>query len=86
MGVSWSAQVLRQAGDTLSGSGAFLIFFSLKTWRTSSSVIFSAAVGYRGVVGGVNGCVERCSRWVKVIKIICQFLILQSAGGWSCNS
>ncbi len=49
MGVSWSAQVLRQAGDTLSGSGAFLIFFSLKTWRTSSSVIFSAAVGYRGV-------------------------------------
>ncbi len=58
-GVSWSAQVLRQAGDTLSGSGALLLLFSLKTWRTSS--IFSAGVGERGLAGGVNGCVERCS-------------------------
>ncbi len=33
MGVSWSAQDLRQAGDTLSGRGAFLLLFSLKTWR-----------------------------------------------------
>ncbi len=31
MGASWSAQVLRQAGDTLSGPGAFLLLFSLKT-------------------------------------------------------
>ncbi len=30
MGASWSAQVLRQAGDTLSGPGAFLLFI-LKT-------------------------------------------------------
>ncbi len=30
MGTSWSAQVLRQAGDTLSGPGAFLLFI-LKT-------------------------------------------------------
>jgi len=60
-GASWSAQVLRQAGDTLSGSGALLLLFSLKTWRTSSSLIFSAGVGERGLAGGVNGCVERCS-------------------------
>ncbi len=26
MGASWSAQVLRQAGDTLSGPGAFVLF------------------------------------------------------------
>ncbi len=38
-GVSWSAQVLRQAGDTLSGPGAFLLLFFLKTWCTSSSLI-----------------------------------------------
>ncbi len=61
MGASWSAQVLRQAGDTLSGPGAFLLLFSLTTWHTSSSVIFSAGLGERGVTGGVNGCVERCS-------------------------
>ncbi len=40
MGASWSAQVLRQAGHTLSGPGAFLLLFSLKTWRTSSLLIF----------------------------------------------
>ncbi len=50
MGVSWSAQVLRQAGDTLSGPGAFLILFSLKTWRMSSSIIFSAGEGDRGLL------------------------------------
>ncbi len=61
MGASWSAQVLRQAGKTLSGPGAFLLLFSLKTWRMSSSPISSAGVGERGVAGGVNGCVERCS-------------------------
>ncbi len=61
MGASWSAQVLRQAGDTLSGPRAFLLLTSLKTWRTSSSFIFSAGMGERGVAGGVNGCVNRCS-------------------------
>ncbi len=61
MGASWSAQVLRQAGDTLSGPGAFLLLFFMKTCRTSSSLMFSADVGERGVAGGVNGCVERCS-------------------------
>ncbi len=60
MGASWSAQVLRQAGDPLSGPGAFLLLLSLKTWCTSSSLIFSARVGDRGVAGGVNVCVERC--------------------------
>ncbi len=49
MGASWSAQVLRQAGDTLSGPGAFLLF-SLKTWRTSSSLVFSAGVGEKGLL------------------------------------
>jgi len=103
MGASWSARVLRQAGDTLSGPGSFLLLFSLKTWHTSSSLIFSAGVGDSGVAGDVNGCVERCSGqvWrrggllevfragvgcfskstVKPIKIVCQLLILQSAGG-----
>ncbi len=57
IGASWSAQVLRQAGDTLSGPGALLFLFSLKTWHTSSSLIFSAGVGLRGVAGVVNGCV-----------------------------
>ncbi len=31
MGAGWSAQVLRQAGDTPSGPGAFFLLFSLKT-------------------------------------------------------
>ncbi len=49
MGDSWSVQVLRQAGDTLvSGSGAFLLLFSLKTWRTPSSLVFSAGVEIGG--------------------------------------
>ncbi len=55
MGVSWSAQVFRQAGDTQSGPGAFLLLFFLKTWHTPSSLICSAGVGERGVAGGVNG-------------------------------
>jgi len=41
--------------------GAFLLFFYLKTWRTLSSLIFSAGVGERGVAGGINGCMEMCS-------------------------
>ncbi len=61
MGASWSALDFRQTGVTPSGPGAFLLLFSLKTWRTSSSLIFSAGVGERGFAGGVNGCVERCS-------------------------
>ncbi len=47
-------------------------------------------MGESGVAGGVNYCVERCSErvWgvfkttVKIIQIVCQLLILQSAGGW----
>ncbi len=50
MVASWSAQVLRQAGDTLSGPSAFPLLFSLKTWHTSSSLIFSAGVGDRGLL------------------------------------
>ncbi len=50
MGASWSAQVLRQAGDTPSGPGAFLLLLFLKTCRTSSSLIFSAGVGERGLL------------------------------------
>ncbi len=64
MGASWSAQVLRQTGDTPSGPGAFLLLFFMKTCHTSSSLIFSAGVGgmgglqevlmvvWRGVQGG----------------------------------
>ncbi len=33
---------------TLSGPGAFLLLFFLKTWCTSSSMIWSAGVGERG--------------------------------------
>ncbi len=61
MGASWSAQILRQAGDALSGPGAFLLLFSLKTWRMSYSHMFIAGVGDRWVAGDVNGCVGRCS-------------------------
>ncbi len=52
MGASWSAQVFRQAGDTPSGPGAFLLLFFLKTWHTSSFFICSIGVGERGVAGG----------------------------------
>ncbi len=69
MGASWSVQVLRQAGDTLFGPGAFLLafllLFSLKTWHMSSSLIFSAGVEERWVAGGVNGCMERSSGRVR---------------------
>ncbi len=60
MGASWSAQDFRQTGVTPSGPVAFLLLFSLKTWHTSSSLIFSAGVGERGVARGVNVCAERC--------------------------
>ncbi len=62
MGASWSAQVFRKAGDTPSGPGAFLLFFFLKTWCTSSSNICSTGVGERGVAGGVNGVFQTRSR------------------------
>ncbi len=78
MGDSCSAQVFRQAGNTPSGPDAFLLLFLLKIWRTSS-LICSAGVG-RG------GCRRR--EWcffkpaIELIQIVCQMLILQSAGGW----
>ncbi len=71
MGASWSAQDFRQTGVTPSGPGAFLLFFFLKTLCRSSSLICSAGVGDRRVAGGVNG-----------VQIVCQLLILHSAGGW----
>ncbi len=49
MGTSWSAQDFRQTGHIPSGPGAFLLLFFLKTWRTSSSLIFSAGVGRGGL-------------------------------------
>ncbi len=49
MGASWSAQDFRQAGVTLSGPGAFLLLFFLKTWHKSSSPICSPDVGERGL-------------------------------------
>ncbi len=36
LGASWSTQDFRQTGVTQSSPGAFLLLFSLKTWRTSS--------------------------------------------------
>ncbi len=80
MGASWSAQVLRQAGDTLSGPGAFLLLFFLKTWRGRAGLLEVLMVVWRGVQGGV-GCFTKYT--VKLIKIVCKLLILQSAGGWS---
>ncbi len=61
MGASWSAQDFWQIGVTQSRPGAFFIFCFRKTWHTSSSLIWIAGVGERGVAGGVNGYVERCS-------------------------
>ncbi len=80
MGASWSVQVFRQAGDTPSGPGAFLLLFFLKTWRTSSSLICSVGVGERGVAGGVNGVFFKSA--IELIQIVCHLLILHSAGGW----
>ncbi len=48
MGASWSAQDLREAGDTPSGSGAFFLLFFMKTCRTSSSLISVQVWGERG--------------------------------------
>ncbi len=73
MGASWSAQDLRQAGDTPSGPGAFLLLFFMKTCRTSSSLIFSAGVGesgllevlmvvWRGVQGGCGVFIQTYSK------------------------
>ncbi len=75
MGASWSAQDFRQAGVTLSGPGAFLLLFFLKTWHKSSSLICSADVGERGLQVWIV-FFQTC------IQIACQLLILQSAGGW----
>ncbi len=55
MGASWSAQDFRQTGVTQSVPCAFFLFCFRKTWRTSSSLIWIAAVGERGVAGGVQG-------------------------------
>ncbi len=49
MGASWSAQDFRKTDDTLSGPGAFLLFFILKTLRMLFSLICSAGVGKRGL-------------------------------------
>ncbi len=49
IGASWSAQDFRQTGVTLSGPGAFLLLFFLKTWCTSASLICSAGVGRGGL-------------------------------------
>ncbi len=54
IGASWSAQDFRQSGVTSPGTGAFILLFFLKTWRTSSSLKCIAGVGERGVAGGVN--------------------------------
>ncbi len=50
MGACWSAQDFRQTDVTPSGPGAFLHLFSLKTWRMSSSLSFSADVVDRGLL------------------------------------
>ncbi len=81
MGASWSAQDFRQASNTPSGPGAFLLVFLLKTWHTSSSLICSAVVGERGVAGGVNGDFS-IKPAIELIQIVCQLLNLQSAGVW----
>ncbi len=65
---SWTAQALRQAGETPSGPLAFLIFCLLKTLLTSSSQILITGwetVGGREREGeGVDGCVVGWSEWV----------------------
>ncbi len=84
MRASWSAQDFRQTGVTSSGPGAFLLLFSLKTWRTSSSLIVNAGVGrgrllevlmvvWRGVQGG---CGVFFQTYSKIIHIVCQLLII----------
>ncbi len=70
-GASWSAQDFRQAGVTPSGPGAFLLLFFLKTWRTSSSLIWSAGWGEMGVAGGVNGVFFKPKPAVELIHIVC---------------
>ncbi len=71
MGASWSAQDFGQAGVTPSGPGAFFLFCFQYTWHTSSSLIWIAGVGERGVARGGNGCVERCPERVWGVFQIC---------------
>ncbi len=90
MGASWSAQVFKQAGVTPSGPGGFLLLFFLKTWRTSSSLIWSAGVGERGVAGGANMLWREMVRTgvggfkstIKLIQFFSKLLIRLRAGGW----
>ncbi len=62
MGASWSAQDFRQAGDTPSGPGTFLILFFLKTWHTSSLLICSAGGGRWGLLEVLMLSFQTCSR------------------------
>ncbi len=81
MGASRSAQVFRQAGDTPSGPGAFLRLFF---WRPGTRHLLLSVVQLWGR-GGRWCC--RCEWWffkpaIELIQIVCQLLILHSAGGW----
>ncbi len=91
MGASWLAQVFKQACDTPSGPGAFLLLFFLKTWRTSSYSYLQCRCGGEG---GCRRCEWFCGEVfrtgvgcffkpaIELIQIVWQLLILQSAGGW----
>ncbi len=94
---SWTAQALRQAGETPSGPLAFLIFCLLKTLLTSSTqILITGCETVGGREGeGVAGCVVRWSEWVwgvrpgflflkptvKIVQVFSQLLIGLSAGG-----
>ncbi len=66
MGARWSAQVFKQARVTLSGPGAFLLLIFLKTWCTSSSLIWSTGVGRRGMLEVRGG---RCGKHI-ILQIV----------------
>ncbi len=63
MEASWSAQIFRQAGDTV-WAWCFPSFVLSEDLAHIFFTYLNCRCGGEGVAGCVNGCVERCSGWV----------------------
>ncbi len=61
MGASWSAQDFRQAGVNTVWAWCFFPFLLPEDLAYLMFTDLNCRCGERGVAGGVNGCVERCS-------------------------
>lgn len=79
MKASWSVQIFRQEGDTLSWPGAFLIFCLWNSWHTSCSQILSAGGRSRGRgEESGSGC-----RWLFDVRAgegVCEWWLIKPVG------